>query len=202
MRNAKKTGIALGIGMFGIGLVAGFAPQASAQSRAEVRQDRQDVRKAQQNVRQQKRDVKHAGTPANRVEQREQLRDARGNLRDQKQDLRQDLQHRNGANPIYRVPNTHYVPSTRYVPNTRYNGNRYPTNRYGNASKNRTLEGLVTSDFRGNGFGFRASNGQQFTVQVRGGEPKRISRGDRVRVYGSVVGGVFRAQNLAILRNR
>jgi outer membrane murein-binding lipoprotein Lpp len=198
MRNTKQTGITFGIGMLGIGLVAGFTPQASADQRAEVRQDRRQVRKAARNVEEQRRDVQRAQTPGQRAEQREQLRDARGDLRDEKQDLRQELQNRNGYNSYYR-----YNGNTRYIPNNRYNGNRYiPNSRYNNASVYRTLDGIVTSDYRGNGFVLRTSNGQQLSVRVPGGEPRRVSRGDRVRVYGSYTGGVFHAQNLTIVRNR
>lgn len=209
MRSTRQQGSLLGIGMLGIGLVAGFAPTASAQTHAEVREDRKAVRKATKNVQEQRRDVRRADTPAQKYEQQEQLRDARGDLHEEKQDLRQELNQRNAVNPNYRYNgNTRYVPNyayngnTRYVPNYAYN-NRYNGNtRYNSTSVFRTVEGVVTSDLRGNNFALRATNGQQMSVQTRGGEPRRISRGDRVRVYGSFTGGVFRAQNLAILRNR
>jgi hypothetical protein len=66
-----------------------------------------------------------------------------------------------------------------------------------------TVEGVVVNDLNGNAFVLRTSSGEHLRVHVLGGEPEYISRGDRVRVYGSFSGnGGFRAQNLNLLRNR
>jgi hypothetical protein len=65
----------------------------------------------------------------------------------------------------------------------------------------RTLEGTVVGDWRGNSFTLRTSANQQLLVQVQGGEPRRLSIGDRVRVSGSTRNGRFYAQSLNIVRN-
>jgi hypothetical protein len=84
-----------------------------------------------------------------------------------------------------------------------YNG-RYDYRRNGVNTRRdfRTEEGIVVNDLSGNAFVLRTLDGQQLRVQVPGGEPTRISRGDRVRVHGFFSNGAFRAQNLTILRNR
>lgn len=64
------------------------------------------------------------------------------------------------------------------------------------------LTGRVTRDYRGNGFLLITDRGSTYRVTVIGGEPRRISVGDRVRVSGSYTGGAFRARTLVILRNR
>ncbi len=72
----------------------------------------------------------------------------------------------------------------------------------GGNQQNVTLEGTVVSDGRGNGFTLRTSNGQQFFVQVQGGEPYGINRGDVVRVFGKSDGNRFFALSMRIVSNR
>jgi translation initiation factor IF-1 len=66
----------------------------------------------------------------------------------------------------------------------------------------RTLDGVVVNDLRGNRFSLRMSDGRTTIVQLPGGEPDRLSRGDRVRVSGYFTSGYFTATSLSILRNR
>jgi hypothetical protein len=65
------------------------------------------------------------------------------------------------------------------------------------------IEGRVISDSPGNFFVLRRDNGTTQQVRVASGEPRRLSRRDRVRVYGFTnQNGVFQAQSVTILRNR
>ena len=102
--------------------------------------------------------------------------------------------------------NDHRDNDYRNVPNNnpRPNWNQQPTwNQQPNWNQsNVTLEGTVISDSRGNGFTLRTANGQQLVVQVQGGEPYGISRGDVVRVFGKVNGNHFNALSTRILTNR
>ena len=75
-------------------------------------------------------------------------------------------------------------------------------NSYGDSAQNITVEGTVVSDGRGNGFTLRTANGQQFFVQVQGGEPYGLSYGDTVRVFGATSGNRFYAKSMRILANR
>ena len=70
------------------------------------------------------------------------------------------------------------------------------------SAQNVTLEGTVVSDGRGNGFTLRTANGQQFFVQVQGGETYGLNRGDVVRVFGKTNGNRFFALSMRILSNR
>jgi hypothetical protein len=66
-----------------------------------------------------------------------------------------------------------------------------------------TMEGVVSNDTINNRtFHLLLDSGGQITVQLQGGVPDRIGPGDRVRIYGRASNGVFRAQNLVVLRNR
>ncbi len=73
---------------------------------------------------------------------------------------------------------------------------------YGDSAQNITVEGTVVSDGRGNAFTLRTANGQQFFVQVQGGEPYGLSYGDTVRVFGATNGNRFFAKSMRILSNR
>lgn len=67
----------------------------------------------------------------------------------------------------------------------------------------RTLTGTVVRDLRGDRFELRTDNGRLVTVQLRReNEPRRLNRGDRVRVEGEFrSNNVFVADDLDILRN-
>jgi translation initiation factor IF-1 len=68
----------------------------------------------------------------------------------------------------------------------------------------RTFEGVVTRDLSGNEFTMRAENGRVFRVRARGDEPRRLSRGDRVTVYGRFSDtreDLFVAESVRITRN-
>ena len=97
-----------------------------------------------------------------------------------------------------------YDGSARYDVGTRYDRGQ-GRNRDRGRDRNRatsTLEGTVTADLRGNAFRLRPYRGSEVRVQVRGGEPRRISRGDRVRVTGFYRDGVFHTSYVNIVRNR
>lgn len=73
---------------------------------------------------------------------------------------------------------------------------------YGDSAQNITVEGTVISDTRGNGFTLRTANGQQYFVQVQGGEAYGLSYGDTVRVFGATNGNRFYAKSMRITANR
>lgn len=64
------------------------------------------------------------------------------------------------------------------------------------------LTGRVTRNYVGNGFLLITDRGSTYRVMVQGGEPRRLSVGDRVRVSGSYRGGAFRARTFVMIRNR
>jgi hypothetical protein len=86
-----------------------------------------------------------------------------------------------------------------------WNGGYRPNYNQGDwnrGNRSSTLEGVVTQDLKGNSFIIRTNNGRQIRIIARGGESRRISRGDVVRVYGNYAGNSFNAQSVNILRNR
>jgi uncharacterized protein YdeI (BOF family) len=80
---------------------------------------------------------------------------------------------------------------------------RILSNNNNNNNANRvTLNGVVTRDWRGNQFEFRADDGQTYLVEMeRGQEPPRLSRNDRVAVFGTVRGNTIQARSVRILDN-
>ncbi len=66
----------------------------------------------------------------------------------------------------------------------------------------RTITGVVTRDRRGDEFNLRMSNGRIIRVDANRREPRRLSEGDRVRIYGHYVNNVFSARNIVITDNR
>lgn len=88
-----------------------------------------------------------------------------------------------------------------------YRNRRAPIGRpaFGRAPYGRsyqTLTGRVTRDYAGNGFLLRTNGGSTYRVVVAGGEPRRVSIGDRIQVSGFYRDGAFRAQRYVMLRNR
>lgn len=154
-------------------------PKAGKEERKEARKEAKEARKE---VKKERKEFRKADTPVERREAREDLRDAKRDYKRERRDVRQG---RNGN-----LDNN----NRRYDTNNRYNTNR--------RSDYRTLDGTVTNDLRGNAFMLRADSGQLMRVQVQGNEPRRIDRGDRVRVSGFSNNNVFQAQSLTILRNR
>jgi hypothetical protein len=138
--------------------------------------------------------VRRAKTPKEKRDAREELREEREEFRNERADERRD-----------RTEDRRDNPNTRYNSNNRYNG-RNTNGRWnrGTTDQNvtRTVEGVVVADSRGNTFTLRLSSGQQIRVQAVGGEPRRLDRGDRVRVSGILRNGFLRAQTLRIIRNR
>jgi hypothetical protein len=83
--------------------------------------------------------------------------------------------------------------------------NRAPAWGYRNNANRRvyrTIEGVVTSDRRGNDFVVRTNRNERIWVHLNEREPRRLSDGDKVRVYGYLQGGVFQGTSLVILNNR
>ncbi len=64
------------------------------------------------------------------------------------------------------------------------------------------LTGRVTRNYAGNGFLLITDRGSTYRVTVLGGEPRRLSVGDRVQVSGTYRGGSFRAERFTMLRDR
>jgi Ni/Co efflux regulator RcnB len=178
MRNTKHSDVLLGAGLLSAITVLSVAQPTLAAPDREVREERRDVKQARKEVRQQQRDVNRADTRAERRDEQQDVRAARENLRIKRHELKQERWENKGG---------------RYNDTRRYDYNRRDF---------RTIEGIVTPDFRGNEFNLRTSSGQNIMVRVRGGEPRRISRGDRVRVYGSLESGFFTADNISVLRDR
>ncbi|HEX8237537.1 MAG TPA: hypothetical protein VF600_16385 [Abditibacteriaceae bacterium] len=220
-KNMTSRGIMLGVALLGAGTLTGISQPASAQSRADVREERRDVKEARKEVRQERRDVRRSDTREERRNEREDVRDAREDLREERQELRQERRGNDRWNGNRRYDyNRGYDHNRGYDYNGRndsnrrydYNGrndygrNDYGRNDYGRNDYSRrdfrTLEGIVTQDLRGNEFQLRTTNGQTILVHVRGGEPNHISRGDRVRVYGFLESGFFTASNISFVRNR
>ncbi|HEX8235243.1 MAG TPA: hypothetical protein VF600_04750 [Abditibacteriaceae bacterium] len=216
-KNMTSRGIVLGVGLLSAGSLIGISQPASAQSRAEVREERRDVKQARKEVRQERRDVAKADTRSERREEKQELRDAKQELRRERRDVRQERWENSGRwnNGRYNEPQRDvngdgvydhkdaYIIGQRREQRGAFN-RRYNYNRNSVVTRNgyRTEEGIVVDDLSGNAFLLRTIDGQQLRVQVPGGEPNRISRGDRVRVYGFFNNGAFRAQSLTILRNR
>jgi hypothetical protein len=85
----------------------------------------------------------------------------------------------------------------------RYERDRYTRDRHDrDRNDRRTLAGVVTRDLSGDQFEMRADNGRYLRVDARGDEPRRLSRGDRVVVYGRFDSGRFIAQDVRITRHR
>jgi hypothetical protein len=85
----------------------------------------------------------------------------------------------------------------------RYERDRYERDRYDrDRDERRTISGVVTRDLSGDQFEMRSDSGRYFRVDARGDEPRHLSRGDRVNVYGRFDNGRFIAQDVRITRNR
>lgn len=100
--------------------------------------------------------------------------------------------------------NGYYNNGKSYGNSNGYNNGSYRNNGggYYNQSNRITREGVVVADTRGDSFIMRNKHGQTFRVVVSGGEPRRLSRGDVVRVEGFDNGSTFRASDVNIIRNR
>jgi translation initiation factor IF-1 len=223
VKSMSSRGIVLGVALLGAGAVIGISQPAFAQPRADVREERRDVKEARKEVRKERLDVRRSDTRAERHDEREDVRDAREDLREERQELRQERRDNGSWNGNRRDDhhrgydyNRRYDYNRGYDYNRRDNYNRgYDYNRrndYGRRSDNgrndynrrdfRTVEGIVSQDLRGKQFQLRTSNGQFMLVRIQGREPGRISRGDRVRVYGFFESGFFTASNVNVLRDR
>jgi predicted RNase H-like nuclease (RuvC/YqgF family) len=214
MRRTKAFGILVGVGLLGASTLLSLSQPASAAPRRNVKAARGDVKEARRDVKVATKQVREERQDLNRAQRN--LRNAQQDLRKEQQDLRRVQSNRrdnnrrystNDRNARYRYnTNSRYQPNHRYSANRRYvTNNRYNTDRrYINNNRRdfRTLDGIVTNDLRGDAFALRANNGRHLRVVVRGNEPRRISRGDRVRVHGYSDNGIFRAQSVSILRNR
>ncbi|HEX8235742.1 MAG TPA: hypothetical protein VF600_07275 [Abditibacteriaceae bacterium] len=197
MRNTKRQGMLLGAGLLGVSAF-GIAQPVLAQSRADVRAERRDVKEARKEVKQERKDVRKADTRGELRQESRQLTAAQLKLQRQREQLRREQQQRLQQQQLrqgYRPP----VYSNRPGYSNRPAFQNRPI--YQNRDL-RTVEGIVVSDLSGNAFLLRTINGQQLRVQVPGGEPRRISRGDRVRVYGTLFNGALRAESLTLVRDR
>lgn len=70
-----------------------------------------------------------------------------------------------------------------------------------NNNERRTLEGRVIDDKRGDRFVMRTDTGRSVEVDSNKREPRRLSNGDRVRVYGRFNDKVFSAESITIVRD-
>lgn len=68
--------------------------------------------------------------------------------------------------------------------------------------KETARRGVVTRNFYGRQFQLRADDGNLYLVQTQNAKPVRLSRGDRVQVWGRNDGEVFNARSVTILQNR
>jgi exonuclease VII large subunit len=207
MRNTKHKTRLLGAGLLGI-TTLGITLPTEAQSRADIRKERQDVRQAREKLQEQRRDVRKADTARERREEQAALAKKQQKLQQQQAQLQRAQQRRLqqqrrdvNRDGVYDHKDAYVIGQRREAQS--YNG-RYDYRRNGVNTRRdfRTQEGTVVNNLGGDAFVLRTVNGQQLRVQVPGGELKRISRGDRVRVYGFFSNGTFRAENLTILRNR
>ncbi len=148
-------------------------PKAGKEARKEERKEAKEARKE---FKKERKEFRKADTPSERREAKEDMRTAKRDLKSERRDVRQGRK------------------GNAYNSNRRYDNNR--------RSDYLTLDGTVTKDLRGNAFMLRADSGQVMRVQVQGNEPRRIDRGDRVRVSGFSHNNVFQAQSLTILQNR
>lgn len=186
MKNTHRSGILLGMGIlcagtFATNIVSATAAPNNYEGRRDYRdrddRDRRDHDDRDRNDR-------------DRYDRDRRDRDYRdrGNERDWRNDRRPDWNNNN--RPNYNYGNY---------------GGRYPSYNQGRpyrGNQSSTIEGVVVQDLNGNGFLVRTNHGRQIRVIARGGEPRRISRGDVVRVYGFYAGNNFNAQNVSIIRNR
>ena len=154
----------------------------------ERKAEHKQMKEARKEVRKERKEFRKADTRSERLVAKEGLRDAQHNRKSERRDVWQ-ARHKNSPRA-----NRRYDTNRGYVPSQRDNTNR--------RSDFSTIEGTVTNDLRGNACMLRANGGQLMRVQVQGGEPNRISRGDRVRVSGFSTSGVFQAQSLTMLHNR
>ena len=69
---------------------------------------------------------------------------------------------------------------------------RYENNRGGFQT---TVNGVVTRDLQGRRFEIRASNGRTYVVIARNNEPLRLTRGDRVQIFGRIFNNVRTQRN-------
>jgi translation initiation factor IF-1 len=188
MRSNNLQKVLVVAGLFGASSVLGVVQPTLAQSRSDVREERRDVRQTRERVRDQRQDVREADSARARREEQAALAKKQQKLRQEQAELQRARQQR--------------LEQQRLQQRRDYNGRYNRRNTY-NRNNLSIMEGVVSNDTINNRtFRMRISDGGQITVQLQGGVPGRISPGDRVRVYGQAVNGVFRAQNLTILRNR
>ena len=178
----NKNNILRGVAALSTGLAFSIAQPALADNR-----DRRDDRRENKQERREDRQERREDRRENKQERREDRRDDRFDNRNNFP--RYNSQPRWNSQPNW-TPQPRYNPQPQYIPQPNYN------------QQNVTVEGTVVSDFRGNGFTLRTNTGQQFFVQVRGGEASAISRGDVVRVFGQTNGNHFNALSMRILANR
>lgn len=196
MKNINRT---FALGLLGVAFASAL-PASAKSNRDDVKDARRDVKEARKDVREDAKDLRRADTPGQRREAREDLRDSQRDLRSSQRDLREERRESGRPNSGYR-PGTSYRPGTVYRPGYG-SGYRPSTNRPVYQNTFRTLDGIVTSDLRGNDFVVRLNNGQTVRVVAVRGESRRISRGDRVRVSGRFTGSSFQASSVNITRNR
>lgn len=205
MKNVNLQGIMMGAGLAGITVLAGTL--ALAAPNPNVKAARKDVKEARKEVRHETKDLHRADTPAQRRDARSDLRAAHRDLRHEQQDLQRERLQRERLQrerlERERLDRERRVHETRN--RSSWNKRNWHKGNIGNWNHhpaNRALDGVVVYDTRGNSFTLRTSGGRNIRVQVQGGEPRRISRGDYVRVYGFSSGSIFHAQSVSILRNR
>jgi hypothetical protein len=196
MKNIKRHEALLGVGLLSAVTVFGVAQPTLAKPDKEVKAARKDVKEARKELKQEKKDVAKADTRRERRQEYQDVKAARQNVQTQRQELKQERwenkSNRNNTNRRYDYSRRNgYVPRNGYAPRSDYTRRDF-----------RTLDGVVTNDLRGRRFSLRTSAGRTTVVQLQGGEPNRLSRGDRIRVSGYFANGYFAATSLNILRNR
>jgi flagellar biosynthesis GTPase FlhF len=223
IKNIKKHGILLGAGLLGFGTVLGVVQPTLAQTRADIREERKDVKQARKTVQAERKDVRKADTPQERRQETRQLTAAQLKLQREQQQLqrqRQQQQSQQQRLQQQRLQQQRWhqqrlqqqrLQQQRVQQQRLRQGYRQPVYQNRPAYRNsgsyqkrdfKTIEGVVTNDLAGNAFILRKDNGTNQRVQLRFGEPRRLSRGDRVRLYGFAEGDIFRAQNVTITKNR
>ena len=226
--NTRK--MLLGLSLLGATSLVGFSAPAFADDDDDRKDRRKEWRKdRREDIKDARKDVKDARKDVRDADSREERRDAWEDLREEQRDLREERRENgrrpgygnssrpnygNSSRPGYGRPNGYGRPTygrpdynrpTYGRPGYSYgqpNWNRPNNGRPTYSNSTRTIEGVVTSDLRGNDFVIRTSSGQTVRVVALRGESGRIDRGDIVRVSGSFSGNTLNARTVSILRDR
>ena len=184
-------------------------PQDRREERRDVKEAREDLRDARGDLRDEKRENNNGAIVYRNGRYYRNSQIFTGTVGG----FRYNNGYRTGVNngAVYNNGNVYYRDGRYYRNGQIFSGNNggnvynngYRGNVYNNAHNNQfsTIQGVVTSYITDNAINVRLNNGSNVRVQLRGQGDDNLNRGDVVRVYGSTQNGVFRAQNITIVRN-